>query len=159
MEKLVKVADAIYDAKEFLTENTKDADAVKMYAENGMGIELTDREAARVRAALLSYIEHSGEGLSLNWYTYIEKPLSLSDAEAIIAEVDATGFATIAPGVFLESAASMIAQAATWDDEDPGKAVDFAAFPYWLTTDSGTMPQGVTGADDPALLDVITLDD
>lgn len=73
----------------------------------------------------------------------------------IVNECDASGFATIAAGVFLESSASMQAQAASWPDEDPARALDLAAYPYWLTTDSGTMPIGISGADDTDLLDAI----
>lgn len=77
----------------------------------------------------------------------------------IVKECDASGFATVAAGVFLETSASMQAQAAGWDDEDPGRALDLAAYPYWLTTDSGTLPQGITGADDTDLLDAIDGED
>lgn len=73
----------------------------------------------------------------------------------IVKECDACGLAKVAAGVYLESSASMIAQAASWDDEDPGRALDLAAYPYWLTTDSGTTPIGITGADDTDLLDAI----
>lgn len=76
-------------------------------------------------------------------------------AKSIIFECEAWGAATVSPGVFLESSASMIAQAASWADEDPGRALDYSAFPYWLTTDNGTLPQGITGADDTDLLDII----
>lgn len=73
----------------------------------------------------------------------------------IVKECDAWGAATITAGVFLESSASMQAQQAGWADEDPGRALDLAACPYWLTTDDGQMPVGISGADDSDLLDAI----
>ena len=79
----------------------------------------------------------------------------LTKAKKLVSECDAWGVATIAAGVFLESSASMQAQAAGWAEEDPGKAIDFTVCPYWLTTDSGTMPIGIYGADDSDLLNVI----
>jgi len=79
-------------------------------------------------------------------------------AIAIVKECDAWGFVTIAAGVFLESSASMQAQAAGWDEDDPSKAIDFTAYPYWITTDDGQKPIGVDGANDTDLLNIIPLD-
>ena len=78
MEKLERVADAIFDAKEFLKENTKSSDAVKMYAENGMNIELTSEEAEAIRIALLDYLAHR-DGKSITWYQRVTVPLENVD--------------------------------------------------------------------------------
>ena len=76
-------------------------------------------------------------------------------ANDIIQDCNELGFATIADGIFLETGKSLLEQAETWSDDDPGKAIDFSACPYWITTDSGTLPIGITGSDDPDLLNAM----
>ena len=73
----------------------------------------------------------------------------------IVKECDSYGFATIAKGVFLEISATVQTQAEIWADEDMGRSLDYGAYPSWLLTDSGTMPIGITGADDTDLLNAI----
>jgi hypothetical protein len=80
---------------------------------------------------------------------------TVNKASDIIQECHELGFATVSPGVFLETCESLLEQAETWHDDDPGKAIDYNAYPYWLTTDCGTLPIGITGADDPDLLNAI----
>ena len=80
---------------------------------------------------------------------------TVNKAADIVEECRELGFATIANGVFLETGESLQEQAQTWHDNDPGKAIDFSACPYWITTDSGTLPIGITGVNDPDLLNVL----
>ena len=80
---------------------------------------------------------------------------TVNKATDIIHECRELGFATIANGVFLETRESLQEQAQTWHDNDPGKSIDFSVCPYWITTDSGTLPIGITGADNPDLLNIL----
>jgi hypothetical protein len=80
---------------------------------------------------------------------------TVNKASNIIQECHELGFATVSPGVFLETCESLLEQAQTWSDDDPGKAIDFSACPFWITTDNGMLPIGITGADDPDLLNAI----
>ena len=80
---------------------------------------------------------------------------TVNKATDIIHECRELGFATIANGVFLETGESLSEQSASWHDNDPGKAIDFRAYPYWITTDCGILPIGITGADDPDLLNIL----
>ena len=81
--------------------------------------------------------------------------VTVNKATDIIHECHELGFATIANGIFLETGESLQEQAQTWHDDDPGKAIDFSACPYWITTDCGTLPIGITGADDTDLLNIL----
>jgi hypothetical protein len=65
------------------------------------------------------------------------------------------GVATVTRGVYLETSGFLQEQAASGNEEYPGKAIDYNAYPYWLTTVNGTLPIGITGADDPDLLNAI----
>lgn len=80
---------------------------------------------------------------------------TVNKAADIVEECRELGFATVSPGVFLETGESLLEQSTSWHDDDPGKAIDFSACPFWLTTDCGTLPIGITGADDPDLLNAI----
>lgn len=80
---------------------------------------------------------------------------TVNKAHDIIQDCNELGFATVSPGVFLETGKSLLEQSTSWHDDDPGKSIDFSACPYWLTTDCGTLPIGITGADDPDLLNAI----
>lgn len=66
------------------------------------------------------------------------------------------GFVEVSPGVYLSTSENMAADAKGWDDEDPAKAIDFSKYPFWLTTDSGDGPVGITGIDDQDLADALT---
>lgn len=80
---------------------------------------------------------------------------TVNKASDIIQECHELGFATVSPGVFLETCESLLEQSTSWHDNDPGKAIDYNAYPYWLTTDYGDMPIGITGPDDPDLLNIL----
>ena len=80
---------------------------------------------------------------------------TVNKATDIIHECHELGFATVSAGVFLETGESLLEQSAAWHDNDPGKAIDFSACPFWITTDCGTLPMGITGADDPDLLNIL----
>jgi hypothetical protein len=45
-------------------------------------------------------------------------------------------------GVFLWSREEIEAEASTWSEDDKAKGIDFAAYPFWLTDDSGMTPRG-----------------
>ena len=83
------------------------------------------------------------------------KKILIEQAKKIILECDSYGFATVARGIFLETRESLLEQAQTWADEDPGKAIDYSACPYWITTDNGILPIGITGENDLDLLNAI----
>lgn len=80
---------------------------------------------------------------------------TVNKAVDIVEECNELGFATIANGIFLETGESLLEQSTSWHDNDPGKAIDFSEYPFWLTTGCGTLPIGITGADDPDLLNAI----
>lgn len=80
---------------------------------------------------------------------------TVNKAADIVEECRELGFAIIADGIFLETGESLSEQSTSWHDNDPGKAIDFSACPYWVTTDCGTLPIGITGADDPDLLNIL----
>lgn len=80
---------------------------------------------------------------------------TVNKATDIVAECRELGFATIANGIFLETGKSLLEQSTSWHDNDPGKAIDFSECPYWITTDSGTLPIGITGTDDTDLLNIL----
>ena len=73
----------------------------------------------------------------------------------IIRECYQYGVATVSAGVFVEASGFLQEQAETWADEDPGRAIDYRSYPYWLTTDNGILPVGISDADDPDLLNAI----
>ena len=79
--KELKVFEAIIDeaASEYFSENTKDAEAVKEYAENGMNIYLSDAEAEFILGYLRDYQRQYEEGMIISsgdYYHDFEKPLS-----------------------------------------------------------------------------------
>ena len=82
------------------------------------------------------------------------KKIIVEQAKKIILECDSCGFATVARGIFLETSESLQEQAKTWADEDPGRLIDFSAYPYWITTDND-YTIGITGPDDLDLLNAI----
>ena len=82
------------------------------------------------------------------------KKIIVEQAERIILECNTYGFASIAGGIFLETRESLLEQAQTWADEDPGRLIDFSAYPYWITTDND-YTMGITGPDDPDLLNAM----
>jgi hypothetical protein len=73
----------------------------------------------------------------------------------IIRECDLYGLATASRGIYLESSKSMQEQATSWNEADTGRAVNYRSYPYWLTTVSGDLPIGITGPEDPDLLNAI----
>lgn len=72
-------------------------------------------------------------------------------AATLIAEADSAGESSQLGGCWLVTSATLIADQAGWDDGDASKDADFTACPYWIITDDGTDPEGVTGADDADL--------
>lgn len=80
---------------------------------------------------------------------------TVNKASDIVEECRELGFAIIADGIFLETGKSLLEQSTSWHDNDPGKAIDFSACPFWITTDCGALPIGITGADDPDLLNIL----
>ena len=80
---------------------------------------------------------------------------TVNKAHDIVEECRELGFATVSAGVFLETGESLKAQSISWHDNDPGKAIDFSACPFWITTDCGDMPIGITGSDDTDLLNIL----
>ena len=74
-------------------------------------------------------------------------------AEAIQA-AQAEGQSEIAPGVYLNSQESIVADQADFDDEDGAKTTDFTKAPFWITTDDGQV-QPVYGVDDEDLIDIL----
>lgn len=73
-------------------------------------------------------------------------------AATLIAEADKDGTSRQLGGCWLITSATLIADQAGWDDEDESKDKDFTSYPYWITTDDGVDPIGVTGATDDDLL-------
>lgn len=72
-----------------------------------------------------------------------------------VADCDAYSSVRIASGAYLETSDSMIEQQKNWDDGDGAKLVNFAQYPYWVTTDDGQMPIGISGANDSDLLQIV----
>ena len=60
--------------------------------------------------------------------------------ETIKRELNASGFSTLAPGVELWTKEDLIADQATWSEEDDSKEADFSGSPFWLVLDSGDGP-------------------
>ncbi len=83
---LVAVAESILDAKEFLAENTKSIANVITYAENGMGITLTNEEAKNVLLAILTWqwgTEHDELNGTDDYYKTVVEPLEDFEPETI----------------------------------------------------------------------------
>lgn len=78
---------------------------------------------------------------------YEENDPTTSKMETIFTECMENGSAQIVPGVFLETSESMQEQQEDWADGDTSKEADFSTFPYWITTDNGADPIGVTEND------------
>lgn len=57
---------------------------------------------------------------------------------------------TIVPGTFLTTRDNIIADQTMWDDDDESKNTDFTTDPFWITTDDGIDPIGITDAEDLA---------
>jgi len=74
-------------------------------------------------------------------------------AEAIQA-AQAEGQIEIAPGVYLNSQESIVADQADLSDEDGAKKIDFTKAPFWMTTDDGQV-HPIYGVDDEVLIDVL----
>ncbi|MFY2764329.1 hypothetical protein [Arenimonas sp. MALMAid1274] len=66
------------------------------------------------------------------------------------------GFVEVSPGVYLHTSENIASDAESWGDEDQAKAIDFSKYPFWLTTNSGDGPVGITGIDDQDLADALT---
>lgn len=80
----------------------------------------------------------------------MEKQADKMTAAEHIAIADATGYSELAVGRGLYLCTGDFLTA---DDGD-----DYSAYPYWLTTDSGTDPEGFNGATDfAAKLETIDL--
>lgn len=74
-------------------------------------------------------------------------------AEALQA-AQAEGQIEIAPGVYLNSQESIVADQANLGDEDGAKTADFTTAPFLITTDDGQV-QPVHGEDDKDLIEVL----
>lgn len=79
MKRFVEIAESIMDAREFLEENTASAENVQLYAENGMGIQITRKQAEKIRQAILAW-ETGSENGELNgtndYYYTVINPLT-----------------------------------------------------------------------------------
>lgn len=51
-------------------------------------------------------------------------------------------------GIYLETLEEIEANQSDWDDDDPGKMMDFSDYPFWLTTDDGQEPEGYNSVDE-----------
>jgi hypothetical protein len=58
------------------------------------------------------------------------------------------GYSDLGGGVTLSTAAHMVAEQKSWDDEDPSKGEDFYSYLYWITTDNAIDPIGIDSAED-----------
>lgn len=65
----------------------------------------------------------------------------------------------ISPGVFVSTSENMIADQKAWDSEDPAKNTDFSTHPFWITTDSGSSPDGVDQNGLSALLERLEIEE
>ncbi len=54
----------------------------------------------------------------------------------------------IQSGVFLQTREEIMADQATWDDDDGSKNTDFSGSLYWITTDDGCEPIGIDTDDE-----------
>jgi hypothetical protein len=84
-----------------------------------------------------------------------EVPVKDSDlpqiAEELVEAADFHGITTIKRGAFLATSDYMAKGQADWNDDDPCKSFDFGVLPYWITTDDGIDPIGITGKHDTDL--------
>lgn len=62
--------------------------------------------------------------------------------EVILKALEEKGFIEIQPGVFLATREDIMADQATWSEEDEAKGLDFSVSPFWITTDNGAAPEG-----------------
>lgn len=72
---------------------------------------------------------------------------------AALQAAAAYGYVEIAPGVYLTSQESMVAEQTEWGDEDwdESEITDFTRAPFWITTNDGVV-QPVCGEDDEDLI-------
>jgi hypothetical protein len=56
--------------------------------------------------------------------------------------IEKDGYIEIKSGVYIWTKDGIIDEAGCWDDEDPSKNFDFSSYNFWITTDSGTEPDG-----------------
>ena len=62
--------------------------------------------------------------------------------ESILKALEEKGSIEVQPGVHLSTGENMTADQETWDETDGAKHVNFSASPFWITTDSGSSPEG-----------------
>lgn len=72
-------------------------------------------------------------------------------AARLVSEADAEGSSRKLGGGWLVTADDLAAEQKSWDDSDGSKTLDATLYPYWIITDDGTDPLGITGADDSDL--------
>jgi hypothetical protein len=58
------------------------------------------------------------------------------------------GSVEMLPGVYLKSRESITADQEGWSDTDQSKLADFSDYEYWITTNDGQDPAGITTLDD-----------
>lgn len=74
--------------------------------------------------------------------------MNKSTANKLLKSTIKDGCIEIQSGVFLQTQKSIIADQKDWDDEDESKDKDFSTCPFWIITDDGVEPEGVSDADD-----------
>ncbi len=62
--------------------------------------------------------------------------------ESILKALEEKGTIEVQSGVYLSTGKNMTADQETWDEFDGAKHVDFSIAPFWITTDSGSSPDG-----------------
>jgi hypothetical protein len=69
-------------------------------------------------------------------------------ARRLVAEADAEGSSSKLAGCWVVTADELATQQKSWDDGDEAKEIDPTLYPYWIITDNGVGPIGITGAND-----------
>lgn len=64
------------------------------------------------------------------------------DAHHLIQLVEREGCLKIREGVFLQTSDDIKMEQRTWNSEDHAKNMDFGAHKWWVTTNTGALPEG-----------------
>jgi ABC-type proline/glycine betaine transport system substrate-binding protein len=69
-------------------------------------------------------------------------------AQEIITTTNLNGSAQVIPGVWISTMAEMLESQSEWDEGDEMKNFVFDTCPYWITTDDGVEPIGISDVAD-----------
>jgi hypothetical protein len=61
---------------------------------------------------------------------------------SIYTDLKKYGYIEIVDGIYLQAREYLLSEQKEWDESDKSKNFDFTPGEYWITTNTGTKPQG-----------------